>query len=610
MGIIKILDENLSNLIAAGEVVENPSSLVKELIENSLDAGSTYIKIEVNNGGKNLKIIDNGKGMSKEDLLLCIERHATSKITSKDDLFNLSTYGFRGEALSSIAAVSKMTISSRELNAEIGHFISVSAGKITNIKECQKSIGTEITIKDLFFNTPARLKFLRKNSTEYSKIKEIIIQESLANPNISIVLSIEGKESVRTSGKGLENTIIDLFGLSVLKNLTPIQYGFIGNLSLIKSTKDYIFTFVNKRPVKAKVINEAIIDGFYTKLMKGKYPFAIINYDINPNEVDVNVHPSKKLVKFSNEQDIYDKIYNEIISKLNFDKDFTSYQYEVKSDESKNNFFNFNETNQISEQKSFLDDSFDTNFLDAKVETSTTSSLSFNKELELEKDITSDIFTLDDILNISPTKKMKENIEQREETSKKLSHLDNIKIIGQFCNSFIITEENNNLVLYDQHIVHERILYEKLKRQYSNKKINSQKLLVPIKITLNSKEQDIFKEKIEYFENFGFEIDEFNNNEFLIRSVPAIEFKDSFENIFFTILEGIKKFNSKNEVIESMIISMSCKGAIKINEKLSICEMEKIIAELHSIGNFTCPHGRPIIFKISKHEIEKGFKRK
>ncbi|MGL5429013.1 MAG: DNA mismatch repair endonuclease MutL, partial [Cetobacterium sp.] len=211
MGIIKILDESLSNMIAAGEVVENPASLIKELLENSLDADSKYIRIDIKKGGKDIKLTDDGKGMSREDLLLCIERHATSKISSKDDLFNLNTYGFRGEALSSIAAVSKMIISTKRKDDSIGHSINVSGGKITNLKEIQKSSGTEIDIKDLFFNTPARLKFLRKDTTENTKIKEVVLQEAIANPNVSIILSIDGKESLRTSGKGIENTLIELF---------------------------------------------------------------------------------------------------------------------------------------------------------------------------------------------------------------------------------------------------------------------------------------------------------------------------------------------------------------------------------------------------------------
>lgn len=607
MGVIKILDENLSNMIAAGEVVENPASLVKELLENSLDANSNYIKISVKNGGKSLSIIDNGKGMSKEDLLLCVERHATSKISTKDDLFNLKTYGFRGEALSSISSVSKMIISSKQENDELGHSINILGGKITNLKTIQKSKGTEIEVKELFFNTPARLKFLRKDSTENNKIKEIVIQEALANPNVSITLTIDGKEVLRTSGKGIENTIIDIFNTSTLKNLKSFKFGYVGNLSLIRSNKDFIFIFVNGRPVKAKVIEEAILDGYYTKLMKGKYPFVIINYNINPKVIDVNVHPSKKIVKFSNDEEIYNDIFKEISSTLDFDKEFSVSLYQNKET---NSFQNFLETKEIGEQKNFILD---------KPKEEKINSFCFNTETTLEKNF----LTLDEVLTSTPEEEIKKSEEKEKIETKEIynclqdnkskvviQNKKNFNILGQFCNSFILVEEDKELVIYDQHIVHERILYEKFKKLYKNKKILSQKLLVPIKITLSNEEMELFKEKYHYFHDFGFEIDEFNIQELLIRSVPSIPMKDSFENIFFDILKGLKKINSKNEVIENMIISMSCKGAIKINEKLSLNEMQTLINELHEIGNFTCPHGRPITFKITLLEIEKGFKRK
>lgn len=621
MGIIKILDESLSNMIAAGEVVENPASLVKELLENSLDANSKYIKIDVKNGGKSIKFTDDGKGMSREDLLLCIERHATSKISSKDDLFNLNTYGFRGEALSSIAAVSKMTISTKRKEDSSGHSISVIAGKITNLKDAQKSTGTEIEINNLFFNTPARLKFLRKDTTENTKIKEIVLQEALANPNVSIILSIDGKENIRTSGTGIENTIIEIFGISTLKNLKRVEFGYIGNLSLTRSTKDFIFTFVNNRPVKAKIIEEALIDGYYTHLMRGKYPFAIVNLKVDPKSIDVNVHPSKKIIKFSDENKVYHDIFSITESELNFDKNFNMPTFEVKkenlnfeniniSEKSKKTFENF-EINDIKREIELEKEnnfSFETKFVPAKSEVTT---------LQLKVDepnnfIKEPINAIENTLNKTTNDSFIEN--ETLTISKEVIHFDNlksnIKVIGQFSNSFILVEQDNDLIVYDQHIVHERILYEKLKQEYANHKISSQALLVPIKVSLTLKQIEILKEKSSFFEDFGFEIDQFNDMDFLIRAVPTLDAKDSFENIFFDILEGISKVSSKNEVIESMIISMSCRSAVKANEKLSISEMEKLILELHKIGRFTCPHGRPITFKISLLDMEKGFKRK
>lgn len=608
MGIIKILDESLSNMIAAGEVVENPASLVKELLENSLDANSKYIKIDVKNGGKSIKFTDDGKGMSREDLLLCIERHATSKISSKEDLFNLNTYGFRGEALSSIAAVSKMTISTKRKDDTTGHSISVIAGKITNLKDIQKSTGTEIEINNLFFNTPARLKFLRKDTTENTKIKEIVLQEALANPNVSIILIVDGKENIRTSGTGIENTIIEIFGISILKNLKQVEFGYIGNLSLTRSTKDFIFIFVNGRPVKVKIIEEALIDGYYTHLMKGKYPFAIVNLKVDPKSIDVNVHPSKKIIKFSDENKIYHEIYSITESGLNFDKNFNMPTFEVKkenlsfenikiSEESKKPFENF-EINDIKREIEikFVPTKSEASTLQLKVDDLKNYTKEPNIDILTEFD-TESIFTQEEPPTFS-----------REEIQ--FDNSKNLKVIGQFSNSFILVEEDDELIIYDQHIVHERILYEKLKLQYAEHKVASQALLVPIKVSLTLKQMEILREKLSFFENFGFEIDQFNDMDFLIRAVPTLETKDSFENIFFETLDGISKVNSKNEVIESMIISMSCRGAVKANEKLSIFEMEKLILELHKIGRFTCPHGRPITFKISLFDMEKGFKRK
>lgn len=241
MGIIKVLDESVSNMIAAGEVVENPASMIKELLENSLDAGSKNIKIDVKNGGKHVIISDDGKGMSQEDLLMSVERHATSKIRKKEDLYNLFTYGFRGEALSSIAAVSKMILSSKDEESLIGSAVNVSGGKITGLKEIQRNRGTTIEIKDLFFNTPARLKFLRKATTEYMNIKDIVIQEALGNADVAITLILDDKVSIKTTGNGLDNAVVEIFGNNVLKNCKKFSMGYLGNGSLYRSTKDYIY---------------------------------------------------------------------------------------------------------------------------------------------------------------------------------------------------------------------------------------------------------------------------------------------------------------------------------------------------------------------------------
>jgi DNA mismatch repair protein MutL len=647
MGIIKVLDESVSNMIAAGEVVENPASMIKELLENSLDAGSKNIKIDVKNGGKYVIISDDGKGMSQEDLLMSVERHATSKIRKKEDLYNLFTYGFRGEALSSIAAVSKMILSSKDEESSIGSTVNVSGGKITGLKEIQRNRGTTIEIKDLFFNTPARLKFLRKATTEYMNIKDIVIQEALGNADVAITLILDDKVSIKTTGNGLDNAVVEIFGNNVLKNCKKFSMGYLGNGSLYRSTKDSIFTFVNGRMVKSKLIENAVIDGYYTKLMKGRYPFAIIFLEIDPQEVDVNVHPSKKIVKFSDEKLIYEKVLKEIENAFERDDNFVSPTLK----EEKDSFLDFAEFSKFvplkAENKQFEDIEVEKyeraekedNIVERKGDNSLKKEISRaleitkktpieNKKIEefeindnnsdnnfnwLEKKETQENRELE---NIKKEKIIKEDIdikekrvEGKEDSFSKRERKIEFKVLGQIFNSFILVERDGILEIYDQHIVHERILYENLKNEYYNREVSSQQLLVPIRVLVDPREREIVFENIESFTKFGFEIDEFGDNEILIRAVPIMNFRDSIENIFREILKNLKEDKSQ-DIRENIIISMSCKGAVKANEKLTQDEMEIMVEKLHEIGEYTCPHGRPIIIKITMNDLEKLFKRK
>ena len=644
MGIIKVLDESVSNMIAAGEVVENPASMIKELLENSLDAGSKNIKIDVKNGGKHVIISDDGKGMSQEDLLMSVERHATSKIRKKEDLYNLFTYGFRGEALSSIAAVSKMILSSKDEDSSVGSTVNVSGGKITGLKEIQRNRGTTIEIKDLFFNTPARLKFLRKATTEYMNIKDIVIQEALGNADVAITLILDDKVSIKTTGNGLDNAVVEIFGNNVLKNCKKFSMGYLGNGSLYRSTKDSIFTFVNGRMVKSKLIENAVIDGYYTKLMKGRYPFAIIFLEIDPQEVDVNVHPSKKIVKFSDEKFIYEKILKEIENSFERDDNFVSPTLEEKQED---NFLDFSEFSKFvplkAENKQFEDikvEKYEKKEINdkpierevenkLKEEISRTLEIPAKVPIEDKKRIELEISDSENNFNWLEEEKEKKKVEnikiekpisinedikekklEKEENNfqKKNKKID-FKVLGQIFNSFILVERDGILEIYDQHIVHERILYESLKEEYSNREVSSQQLLVPIRVLVDPRERELIFENIDSFTKFGFEIDEFGDNEILIRAVPIMNFRDSIENIFREILRNLKEDKSK-DIRENIIISMSCRGAVKANEKLTQDEMEIMVEKLHEIGEYTCPHGRPIIIKITMSDLEKLFKRK
>ena len=645
MSRIRILDESVSNAIAAGEVVENPTSMIKELIENSLDAGSKEIKLEVWNGGLDISISDSGCGMSKEDLLLSIERHATSKISTKEDLFNIRTYGFRGEALSSIASVSKMILSSRTEDTQNGTQMNVLGGKVTNLKDIQKNVGTQIEIKDLFYNTPARKKFLRKENTEYLNIKDIFLREALANPNVKFILNIEGKESIKTSGNGIENAILEIFGKNYLKNFSKFSLGYLGNANLFKANRDSIFVFINGRSVKSKIVEEAVIAAYHTKLMKGKYPTALIFLEVEPSEIDVNVHPSKKVVKFANQNAIFDLVRGEIENFFTDDEDFISPYIETeneveeidkKVENTKNNFLDINDFKDDMQDFSQLsvvakEDYSKKDYTNIKVEKE-----SFNDINNKMKSFGSAETTTESPINQNEIKENSKNIENfdssvkretfdeakdkyifnQEDTSRgkifdDFSSLKNIdfKVIGQVFDTFILVERNGLLEIYDQHIIHERILYEKLKQEYYNHSMSKQNLLVPIRFELDPREKQLALENIKIFSSFGFDIDDFDKNEILLRSIPTMNLRDSYENIFREILDNISK-NKDVDIRENIIVSMSCKGAIKANHKLTIEEMYSMVAKLHEVGEYTCPHGRPIIVKMSLLDLEKLFKRK
>jgi len=692
LGIIRILDESVSNIIAAGEVVENPATMIKEMIENSLDAKATMIKIEVFKSGVDVKISDNGIGMDKDDTLLSVERHATSKISKKEDVFNLTTYGFRGEALSSIAAVSKLTILTRTKDSSVGYKISSYGGVVRNFEEVSKNVGTEVEVRDLFYNTPARKKFLRKTSTEYFKIREIVLKEALANSDVSFSLDLDGKKILRTSGNGMENTILELFGKSVLKNLKKFEYGYLGNVEILRSTKDFLFTFVNNRYVKSLTIERAIIDGYYTKLMKGKYPFAIIFYNTDPKEVDVNVHPSKKIVKFSNDKIVYSEIKS-AIDDFFYYADRENWQPNIdlikkninlnEKKEMKDDLFS-DEVPKIEENKFFSLETFD-----GKIQTEEknqenqknkrTEEYEKNKENKEETEIkkenlnkffqnsekfekiekdeehekkdgkngkvekNQEIEEIKQIFEIEKNSKIGENInydlnkfskkdenknfeiknnetleiKQEKNSNYKVGTFEKFEgekvvydILGQIFDTYILVKRNDELEIYDQHIIHERILYEELKEKFYGKKIDSIQLLIPKKMEVTSIEKEIIFENIEIFNNFGFEIDEFYENEILIRAVPVFDFRESCENVFEKLLNDLKNEVEIKDLREKIIISMSCRGAVKAGQKLSFDEMQNMVRRIHEVGKYTCPHGRPIIVKLTKNDLDKMFGRR
>ena len=649
MGYIKILDESVSNIIAAGEVVENPASMIKEMIENSLDARARIIKIEVFKGGLEVKITDNGTGMDKGDTLLSIERHATSKISTKEDVFNLSTYGFRGEALASIAAVSKLTITTRSENSSTGYRIASYGGVVRKFEEMSKNVGTEVEVRDLFYNTPARKKFLRKESTEYNKIRDIVLKEALINSDVAFSLEIDGKNSINTSGKGIENTILELFGKSVLKNVRKFEYGYLGNVEILRSSKDYIFTYVNRRYVKSNTIERAVIDGYYTKLMKGKFPFAIIFLETDPKEIDVNVHPSKKIIKFSNDKIIYRQI-KEAIDEFFYHNDRENWQpnidllkqnINVENKEEKikdlfedkiiktdvQPFFSLETGNseiykkENSSENGFLkgkkSESLDTDVPKNSIEDIMKELNLLNKKNEGPENIRINNKKEENSYNFVSKVQNKEFVEIAEETDKYRKgtfekhegEQFEYDVLGQIFDTYILVRKNNELEIYDQHIIHERILYEELKDKFYNRKMESQHLLLPQKMEVNEIEKSIIFDNIEIFNDFGFDIDELHN-EIVFRAVPAFDFRDNIQNVFLKLLSDVREEKEIKDLRENIIISMSCKGAVKAGQKLDMNEMKNMVRRLHEVGEYTCPHGRPIIVKITRDDLDKMFGRK
>lgn len=546
MGIIKILDENVSNIIAAGEVVENPASMLKELYENSVDAKSSSIEISMKSDLSYFKIVDDGIGMKKEDVYLCIQRHATSKLHKKEDIFNLKTFGFRGEALASISSVSKLCISSKTDTDKLGTKITVYGGNIINDTSVAMKTGCIIEIRDLFYNTPARKKFLRKEKTEISAIKDILVKLALSNPLIKTKLIIDSKVIFSTSGTNMDNTIIELLGKNIFKNLKKFKYGYLGNQEIYRGTKNYIYTYINNRYCKSNVIERAVIDGYYTKLMKHKYPFALILYDIDPTQIDVNVHPSKKIIKFSDDKIVYKQIRTSI-EEFFYEDDRKTY------------------TPVIHEQKE----------------------VSINENVSTTQQ---ELFTYD--------------------THDDVVEKNNYDILAQVFDTYIIVKNKDSLDFYDQHAMHERITYEALKDKYYNQQMAKKQLLIPEVIELSLTEKNVLLANIKIFEDFKFELDEISETEIIIRAVPDFELRNSNERIIKGIIECLMENKTVTDIREKVIISMACRTSIMAGQKLSYNQMTELVNKLHEINKFNCPHGRPVISTVTKNQLDKLSKRK
>ncbi len=644
---INMLDDLTINKIAAGEVVESPYSAVKELIENAIDSGASTIVLEIKQGGKKyIRITDNGVGIKEEYVEKAFKRHSTSKITSINDLSNINSLGFRGEALASISAVSQIEMVTRTSNQQHGIQIKMAGGKIESKKMVGCPVGTTVIVKSLFFNTPARLKFMKSNGAETMKITEIITRLSLSNPTISFKYINNNNIMFTTPGNNsLSQAIISVFNKNTFKNLIHLDEktsdmkleGYIGQPSFVRGNRNLQIFYLNGRYIKNKLVNKAIEMAYKEKVIINKHPICILNLIIDPSEVDVNVHPSKTEVKFQNEDLIYEFIYNSItniLEKNTMISTITPVKSNVEQPKDIDNKIDINIDENLDSSKTIKSK------IDNKGKSSFTESVNL-KHLSVNETKQSYFSNLNtnlikndkrvDAINMSDNKattnkfidKIDRDVADHEEqleineNEKEVSQsfflnslLYGYKIVGQIFNSYIVVEKNNSIYLIDQHAAHERLIYNKFLEEIKNESIISQRLVKPKVLELSNEDYMLLSNNINLFTKLGFQIEDFGTNTMIVREVPIILGKPRDFNFIYEILDEVRTNNNINNFFEDTIIKRACKAAIKAKDRLNHSEMKRLIEDLNKIKPpLTCPHGRPIILTMSKYEIEKYFKR-
>ena len=635
MGNIVLLDDLTINKIAAGEVIERPANVVKELVENSIDAGATNIVIEVKNGGKTfIRVSDNGKGIALDDMEVAIERHATSKIRKIEDLENTYSMGFRGEALASIAAVSRLTIISRTNNQSFGKKILVEAGEILKEEEIGTRVGTTIIVEGLFFNTPVRYKFLKQDAQELKYIKEFVQKVAFANPDISFKLIVDGGKSFKTTGNGsLEELVYLVYGKYVQDNLAVVDYtdgdikitGVVGNTLIARDSRKDQIIFLNKRNIKNPTLTNSADQAFKGSSGIGKFGFFILNLDMPASFYDVNVHPTKMEVRFNDESRIYKALYHAIRQAL-LNKEFLDNNENENKEEYIENEFNFltnhftdnkekeleNKTETIEnvqENQELQDVKYIQNVEEKNIEqpeNTPENSNTTNSEIQNEnKSDASKIEEIKEELEQEVNEEKQNNLIRREEKRKV-----DYKYIGIIFKTYILVEIEHKIYLIDQHAAHERILYEQIKENYKNNiQNNSQMTLIPETIDLTHKEMEFIKENMDLFTKIGFDVEEFGDNTIKINGVPDIEYKSKTTNraMFLDILDEMmnNQRSSIKDIEERFIATVACKAAVKAGMDLTAEEVDFLIQNLLTLQNpYTCPHGRPTTVQISEDEIK------
>ncbi|MBE6054497.1 MAG: DNA mismatch repair endonuclease MutL [Clostridium sartagoforme] len=623
---INILDEHTSNKIAAGEVVERPSSVVKELMENSIDAEAKNITIEIEEGGISLiRIIDDGYGIHREDIKKAFLPHATSKIKDVDDIYSIMTLGFRGEALASIASISRVTLKSKIETDDFGSEIVIEGGEIISLNDIGTNKGTIIEVKDLFYNVPARKKFLKTVSREGALIGDIVNRIALSHPDVSIKFYNNGKKVLHTYGTGnLIDVIRTIYGKSISDNLIYFEnkedfislYGYIGKEEISRGSRNNQSIFVNGRYIKNKTIVAAVENAFKSFATVNKFPFFVLFIELYPEFVDVNIHPTKAEIKFKEDRGIFKKVFDSVHKAFKNEvfEEFYIPEEEIKSDTNTNHVeeieFNINDITKDdieNDRKRILNKNLD----DLSYEEVRKEEELYNSLKELNNFIKpSYTNNNDDTPTICEDKKdlqVSNNIED-----KKVAKFPDLKVIGQFNKMYILAEYEDILYIIDQHAAHEKILFEKYLKNIENGDIVVQQLLVPILIDLTTDDYCYYDENADIFLKAGFIIENFGGNTISIKEVPYFLGKLDAKNLFMNILDNIKTLGSgkTTEVKYNKIATLACKAAVKANNYLNEAEMYKLINDLRYIDDpFHCPHGRPVIIKFTNYDLDKKFRR-
>ena len=612
MSKINLLSSKIYNRIAAGEVVERPSSVVKELVENSLDAFASQISIDIVDGGvTSIVIADNGTGIEKSELKKALLPHATSKISKIEDLECISSLGFRGEALASIASVAKITIVSKPTCQELGASIYAEGSVINEPVDCGASSGTEITVQNLFFNTPVRQKFLKTERAEENEISSLVARFILGNPNVAFKYTANGKTIYQSFGDGFESAFVCVYGANTIKECFYIDTerhgvklsGYISKHHFSKGNRSYQTTFVNGRSVVNQTISSAIANAYSTYLMKRQYPFYVLSINVPPEIVDVNVHPNKMDVRFANNQIIYGSIYS-IISKV---LDGASEALEIVSGSNENKekhndlCIDYASHSDIKPTKSLI--KFDKIIFNDKV-------LDDKKSTDAVEDIFAENKAY--LKRLDKENQTPKQIIVEEKIEQQVIKIDReLNYVGQVLNTYLIFDDGLDIYFVDQHAAHERILFDKLNEMLSKNKIVSQPLILPYVLSVNSIEYNFLCDKTPVLQALGFELVEFGRNAFKISAIPTFLCDINLQNFFNDLLCNIYELKSiiANDLLMEKLAQKACKAAVKSGDKLSELEIKTLTEVLKSNLGLKCPHGRPVAVKITRTEIDKWFKR-